>query len=395
VTGRAAPRPILVEGATVLGATEPEALLLAGGRIAARGGDAVAGGGRGARRFRGEGLFMAPGFIDLQLNGAAGHDLSADPGSVWDVAATIAAHGVTAFLPTIVTAPPSVAETAARVLAGGPPPGWRGATPLGLHLEGPFLNPGRSGAHDRAHLRAPDPALAAGWSAATGVRIVTLAPELPGALELVRTLAGRGVVVAAGHSLATAEEAAAGFDAGIRYVTHLFNAMPPLGHRAPGLAGAALSDGRVIVGLIPDGVHVDPLVVDLTWRVAGADRLSIVTDAMAALGMPPGRYPLGGVDVEVGDDGAQLPDGRLAGSVLSLDAGLRNLVAYTGAPAAVAADAVTRVPAALLGERDRGALAVGAVADVVVLDAGLEVVATIARGVAIHGDDDGDGERWA
>jgi N-acetylglucosamine-6-phosphate deacetylase len=172
--------------------------------------------------------------------------------------------------------------------------------------------------------------------------------------------------------------------------------MPPLDHRAPGLAGAALSDPRVVVGLIPDGLHLDPLVVDLAWRAAGPDRASIVTDAMAALGMPPGRYPLGGVEVDVGDDGARLSDGRLAGSVLSLDVALRNLVAFTGAPAAVAAGAVTRVPAALLDERDRGRLTVGAVADVTLLDAGLRVVATIARGVVIHGDaDDGEGERWA
>jgi N-acetylglucosamine-6-phosphate deacetylase len=387
------PRPILVEGATVLGRAEPEALLLAGGRIAARGVDAVAGAGRDARRFRADGLLLAPGFIDLQLNGAAGHDLTADPASVWAVATAIARHGVTAFLPTIVSSPPSVAAAAARLLAAGPPAGHRGATPLGLHVEGPFLNPERRGAHEAGHLRIPDPALAAGWSPTGGVRMVTLAPELPGALDVVRALAGRGVVVAAGHSLASADEATAGFDAGIRYVTHLFNAMPPLDHRAPGLAGAAMRDRRVTVGIIPDGPHVDPVLVDLAWRSAGADRLSIVTDAMAALGMPPGRYPLGGVTVDVGRDGARLPDGRLAGSVLSLDAGLRNLVAWTGAPAAVAVAAVTRVPAALLGEDDRGSLDVGAGADVVLLTPGLEVVATIACGVVVHGEE-AEG-RWA
>jgi N-acetylglucosamine-6-phosphate deacetylase len=148
--------------------------------------------------------------------------------------------------------------------------------------------------------------------------------------------------------------------------------------------------------LIPDGLHVDPIVVDLAWRAAGADRLSIVTDAMAGLGMPPGRYPLGGADVEVGDNGPRLPDGGLAGSVLSLDTALRNLVAYTGTPPAEAVSAVTRVPAALLGERDRGTLAVGSVADVTILDAELHVVATIARGVVIHGDEDAsEGDRWA
>ena len=156
----AAPRAILVEGATIAGQTEPEAILLAGGRIAARGADAVAGAGRNARRFRGEGLLVAPGFIDLQLNGAAGHDLTANPHSIWEVAAAIARHGVTGFLPTIVSAPPAVAMAAARVLAAGPPADHRGATALGLHLEGPFLNPAKRGAHDPSQLRAPDRALA-------------------------------------------------------------------------------------------------------------------------------------------------------------------------------------------------------------------------------------------
>ena len=394
----AAPGTILLDGIRRYDGAGPERLVLAEGRIAAseaaRGAGAPVGGqaaGRTARRFDGEGLFVLPGFIDLQVNGAAGHDLTADPEAIWEVGAALARFGVTAYLPTIVTSPPEVAEAARRRILGGPPPGYAGAVALGLHLEGPFLNPERGGAHRAEHLRPPDPALADSWSRDGGVALVTLAPELPGAVELVRVLGGRDVVVAAGHSLATVEEARAGFEAGIRYATHLFNAMPRLDHRAPGLAAAALADPRVIVGLIPDGLHVHPTLVDLAWRIAGRDRLSIVTDSIAALGMPPGRYPLGDADVAVDDDGARLSDGRLAGGVIGLDEGLRNLVAFTGASPADAAAAITGVPAMLLGEPERGRLAVGGRADIVVVDDQLEVVAAIVGGIVAHG---AEADRW-
>ena len=383
----AAAHPILLDGVRRPGAHGPERLLVEGGRIAARG--APAGG--AIRRLDGEGLLVLPGLIDLQINGAAGRDLTAEPDALWDVGAALGRFGVTAFLPTIVTSPPAVGEAARRAWLAGPPAGYRGATPLGLHLEGPFLNPGRLGAHDPAHVRGVDADLAAGWSPATGVRMVTLAPELPGALDVAAALAGRGVVAAAGHSLASVAEATAGFDAGIRYATHLFNAMPALDHRAPGLAAAALADPRVTIGLIPDGLHVHPTMVDLAWRAAGPQRVSIVTDAIAALGMPPGRYPFGDADLSLQDDGARLDDGTLAGSVIGLATGLRNLISFTGASVEQAAAAATRVPAALLGDASRGALRAGARADVVVLSDQLEAVVTIADGVVIHGEHD---DRW-
>jgi N-acetylglucosamine-6-phosphate deacetylase len=389
--------PLLIQAGTPVDASdasgsEPAAedVLLADGRIAARGRDAAAAG-AGARRLRAEGLLVAPGFIDLQVNGAAGHDLTADPESVWSIGTALAQYGVTAFLPTIVTSPAEVADAACRVVAAGPPAGYRGAHVLGLHLEGPFLNPDRRGAHDPSHLRLPDAARAAAWSAAGGVRLVTLAPELPGAPELVADLVGRGVVVSAGHSTASGEQATRGFDAGIRYVTHLFNGMSKEPH-GTGLAAAALRDPRVTVGLIADGIHVDAALLEAAWRAAGPDRFSAVTDAMAALGMPAGRYPLAGAEVDVGEAGARLADGRLAGSVLSLDTAVRNLAAWMGTTPASAIGAVTHVPARLLGERDRGSLRPGAIADVTLLTTRLEVVATIAAGRVIH--DDG-GDRWA
>ena len=251
---------------------------------------------------------------------------------------------------------------------------------MGLHLEGPFLNPARRGAHNPAHLRAPDLQTITGWSVEQYVRLVTLAPELPGALDVIRALVGRGVVVSAGHSLATHAEALAGFEAGITCGTHLFNAMPPLEHRAPGLAGALLADERATVGLIPDGLHLHPSVVALAWQAKGARRVNLVTDAMAALGMPPGRYPLGDWEVTVDDTSARLADGRLAGSLLSLDQAVRNFIAFTGCSLSDALATVTTVPAHLLGLADRGQIAPGFIADLTLLTPDVHVAGTIVGG---------------
>jgi N-acetylglucosamine-6-phosphate deacetylase len=366
--------------------TRPGQTLLAdGARIVAVGSDADMACPPGATVIEAKGLWLAPGFIDLQLNGAFGHDFTADPASIWAVAAELPRYGMTAFLPTIITSPAATMAAGQAVLQAGPPAGYAGARALGLHLEGPFLNPAKRGAHNPAHLRLPDVAAVAGWTPATGVRLVTLAPELPGALDVVRALVAAGVVVSAGHSMATAEEAQAGFAAGICYGTHLFNAMPPLEHRAPGLAGALLADAELTTGLIADGIHLHPALVALAWHAKGPARLNLVTDAMAAFGMPPGRYPLGDEDVIVDGQSARRADGRLAGSLLSLDAALRNLVAWTGCAPAAALATVTTTPAALLGlESQYGRLVPGAVADLVLLTPDLHVVQTIIGGQVVY-----------
>ena len=365
----------IVEPGVALG--PPTIVALEGDRIAAIGEGAGVTGGHAVDL---NGLWLAPGLMDLQVNGAAGHDVTDDASSIWAVGEAIAATGVTAFLPTIISAPEGRIDEAVRIVAAGPPAGYRGATVLGLHLEGPFLSPQRYGAHDPTHLRMPDAAFAAGWSREAGVAIVTIAPELPGALDLISELAARGVVVSIGHSNATVDEARAGIEAGASYSTHLFNAMPPLDHRAPGIAAAVLADARVTVGMIPDTIHVHRTVLDLAYRIAGPERFSIVTDAMAALGMPHGTFRLGARDVTVDETGCRLPGGLLAGSNLRLDGGVQNLAAATGRGIEMAVAAATTVPARLLGLTDRGSIATGARADITVVTPEFEAAGTIVDG---------------
>lgn len=327
------------------------------------------------------GLLLVPGFIDLQLNGGFGHDFTQDPHTIWQVAALLPRTGVTAFLPTLVTTTLATVQTAQGVLAQGAPAGFAGAAPLGLHLEGPFLNPAQKGAHNPDLMRRPSLADAAPWTPDNGVRLVTLAPELPGGMELIRALAGEGVVVSAGHSAATFDTAVSGFNAGIRYGTHLFNTMPVLHHRRPGLAGALLSDARITLGLIADGVHVHPALIRLVWQLA-AGRVNLVSDAMAALGMPPGIYRLGNMTASVDNDTARLPDGTLAGSILSLDAALRNLIAFTGCTLSQALATLTTIPGDLLA-LNKGRIAPGYDADLVLLSPDLRVRAALAAGQVV------------
>ena len=253
-----------------------------------------------------------------------------------------------------------------------------GAVPLGLHLEGPMLSPVRKGAHPADLLAAPSAELIDGWSADAGVVLATVAPELPGADDVIAELVpARRRRVDRPHRRQR-RRLLRRLRRGARYVTHLFNAMRPFSHRDPGPIGAALADDEVVVGLICDGVHVDPVAVRMAARALGPGRLNLVTDAISALGVEAGR--LGSVDVTVGADGVRNADGVLAGSVLTLDQAVRNLVAFTGwdVPAAIAT--VTSTPADLLGLADRGRLVAGMRADVTVLDSDLGVTATIVGG---------------
>jgi N-acetylglucosamine-6-phosphate deacetylase len=335
---------------------------------------------RDARTFDVTDCTVAPGYVDLQINGAVGIDLTTDPARMWELAAALPRFGVTSFLPTIITSPPDVVVRALAVLATGPPAGWVGARPLGLHLEGPMIAPGRVGAHPAEHVVAPALGLLAGWSRKDGVAMVTLAPELPGALQVIAELVGRGVVVSAGHTDATEDEAHAAVRLGLSSVTHLFNAMAPLHHREAGLATAVLGDLDITASLIVDGLHVSPQMVRVAWRALGVDRCILVSDAAAPLGASPGRYVLGERPVVSDGRSCRTEEGGLAGGVVGLDGCVRNLVAMAGCTPAEAIGAATANPACLLGRSDLGSLDVGASGDVVVLDADLAVVLTVVGG---------------
>jgi N-acetylglucosamine-6-phosphate deacetylase len=317
----------------------------------------------------------APGFVDLQVNGYAGVDLMTAGADGWRRAGeALLAAGVTAVQPTFVTAPE---EELLAALRGLPTEGI-GPRVVGVHLEGPFLSARRLGVHAPAARRDPDLALLRRLLAAGPVTQVTLAPELPGALELVDELVARGVVVSAGHSDATAEEAHRAFDRGVRTVTHLFNAMRPPAHRDPGLAYAALAREDVVVQLIADGVHLAAETVLVAWRAARG-RLALVTDAAPPAGAGDGAYVLGGREVAAAGAEVRGPDGQLAGSAAAMIDCVRHLHGL-GVALEDALAAASTVPARVARRPDLGRLAVGAPADVVVIDDRLEVQRVLRQG---------------
>jgi N-acetylglucosamine-6-phosphate deacetylase len=325
--------------------------------------------------------YVVPGFIELQINGAFGSDFT-NGSAVPDVATRLPAMGVTAFLPTVIT---SRFEAYPKLLSAihEASQNMSGARVLGVHLEGPYLSPRRHGAHNLAFLRAIDVDEIERWTKGCDVRIVTLAPELPGALDAVRMLCDKGIVVSAGHSDATFAQAMAGFEAGITWGTHLFNAMSELKHREPGLPGALLSSS-VPCGLIADGIHVHPAAVKLAFRAKGADRLTLVTDAMEAMGMPPGRYKLADREVIVDSQAARLADGTLAGSILTMDQAVRNAIAFIGCSLAEAVTMASCTPARVLGLEHKGRIAPGCDADLIILDEAARVTHTFVAGHLVY-----------
>jgi N-acetylglucosamine-6-phosphate deacetylase len=326
----------------------------------------------------GEGIAI-PGMVDVQINGYAGIDLlDADLDQIIEVGAAVLRDGVTAYLPTLITGPEGETIAAIKRIASLVGASGDGATLIGVHLEGPFLSPDRAGAHPLEYLRAPDPRLLERLLDAGPIRMVTLAPELPGAFELIEICVRRGVAVSLGHSDADAATVAAAERAGARAVTHLFNAMAPVGARVPGLAGYALSGGELGVQLIADGVHVADELIRLAFAVAGG-RCSLVSDAMAAATLADGRYQLGPVSVEVAGGVARLPDGTLAGSTAPIAAGLTHL-RKIGIEPADAIAAVSERPARIIGEERHGRLRPGGLADVVVIDEDHRVTKVLAAG---------------
>lgn len=321
---------------------------------------------------------ISPGLIDLQVNGANGAEIGASSEAIDHVSAWLPESGVTAWLPTVVTAPQAfydgVFEAWAHIDT------QRGAVPLGYHLEGPFLSPQKKGAHQLQFIEAADHRLIDRWTSRDCIRIVTLAPERAGALERIRRLANAGIVVSLGHTNASHEEYLAGIDAGATKATHLFNTMTSIHHRSPGAVVAALTDERITAGIIPDGIHTHPAMMRLAISAKGVDRIAIVSDMMTAAGLAPGTYGLGGQQVIVDEDSARLADGTLAGSIVTMDTAVRNLVRWSEAPLAETLHMATAVPARIIGEPDRGVVRVGAFADITVWNRDLRVEETIIAG---------------
>jgi N-acetylglucosamine-6-phosphate deacetylase len=323
------------------------------------------------------GRIAIPGFVDLQVNGFGGVDfLAASTEDYARAGEALLQTGVTAFQPTFITATESTIVDALRAV----PP--NGSTPhvIGAHLEGPFLSPERLGTHPFEHRREPDLELLDRLLDAGSVTAMTIAPELAGADELIRRLLDRGVVVSAGHTNATAEQANRAFDLGISTVTHLLNAMRPFRSRDPGIAGVAMTRPDVFVQVIVDGHHLADETVRLVWAAAGG-RLALVSDATAGAAVGGGSYQLGDVAIEVADGPPTREDGVLAGTVLTMIDAVRNLHAL-GISFEDAVGAATIVPARIVGRPDLGILEPGCAADVVVLDDRLEIVNVVCAGEA-------------
>ncbi|HWE59984.1 MAG TPA: N-acetylglucosamine-6-phosphate deacetylase [Solirubrobacteraceae bacterium] len=328
------------------------------------------------------GAWLLPGYVDLHMHGGGGHNVSESLQAMEAAVAFHRTHGTTATLVSLVTAPERALSQqlgwAAELVRRGP--NRRGHV-LGSHLEGPFLSARRCGAQNEAHMLAPDGVLLERLRAAAGgtLRMVTIAPELPGALPLIETLSRAGVIAAMGHSDANYEQALQGIRAGAKHATHLFNAMPPLLHRDPGLVGAALESG-IVCELINDGRHVHPAIVRLVFELIDAPAL--VTDAIDATGVGDGHFELGGQEVIVHDREARLAaTGSLAGSTLTMDEALRNAVKASGLSVERASAAASLHPARALGrDGELGSIAPGMRADLVVLDDDLRVTRVMAGG---------------
>ena len=329
--------------------------------------------------------YIAPGLVDVHVHGWGGHDAMGDRDALDGMARALLRRGVTSFLPTAVTAPlDDLTAFAERVRSWMPSAPGDGAEPLGFNLEGPFLADARRGAHDQTQLRAPaDVSPETIETLTDGLRLLTVAPELAGATDLIGALSRAGVAVSLGHSAALVDEARKAFAAGASSTTHLFNAMSGFEHRSPGLAVAALLEDDAYVELIADGIHVNPALWELITRLKPVDRLLLVSDAVPLAGTGDGRGRIGSLSVDV--DGWRctvVGTDTLAGSVIALDTAVRNVVA-TGVPLPAAVAAASRNPLALLGITDRGRIAVGQRADLVELDDGLVVHRVMRRGTSI------------
>jgi len=328
-------------------------------------------------------LLVAPGFIDPHVHGCCGVDvMEGTHESLNAVSRILVRHGTTSFLPTTVSSPPAVLRQTAEKLGAALAQRFDGAKPLGIHLEGPFINVAKRGTHRASNVLPPDPNLLADWVLASGnkVKLLTLAPELEGIEPLIMMAQHYGVTIAMGHSNATFSEAKAAADRGVHYAVHAFNAMRAFAHRDPGILGEVLADDRIFAEIIADGIHVNEAVVRVFARAKGSSRVLLVTDAVSATDMPDGRYALGGDSVEVINGICRNSEGRLAGSTLTQEVALRNFIGWTGWRFEQALPGLTLNPARALNLERKGVLEPGADADVVMMDEQFRVIKTLVGG---------------
>lgn len=332
------------------------------------------------------GCFVLPGFIDVHVHGGAGYDaMDATPEALTAMSHFFAQHGVTAFLATTMTAPHDAILAAVAAVGAWGEKITTGARIIGVHVEGPYISLKFPGAQPAAYIRPPSLTEFAELMAAGPVRMVTLAPEVEGAEELIAAARQQDVTVVWGHTDATYEACVLAADLGVTQATHTYNAMSGLHHRKPGVLGATLTLDQIYAQLIADNIHVHPAAMNVLVRCKGVDRTVLITDAMRAAGLPDGEYELGGQPVTVSEGSCRLADGTLAGSILTMERALVNFMAATGLPLAAAWPTTSRTPAQSLGLGQRyGALTPGYQADLVVLDGDLQVVATVVGGQVVY-----------
>jgi N-acetylglucosamine-6-phosphate deacetylase len=329
------------------------------------------------------GLIITPGFIDPHIHGCGGVDvMDGTYESLNLISRALSRHGTTAFLPTTVSSSPEILTNVVEKLGRLMPKAFDGARPLGIHMEGPFINAAKRGTHKAQNILEPDAKLLETWIRASGnsIRLLTVAPELDGIDSVLRLAKDSGITVAMGHSNATHDQASAAVERGICYAVHTFNAMRGFSHREPGIVGEVLSDDRVFAEIIADGIHVDPSVVRLFARAKGKTRVLLATDATSATDMPDGRYVLGSDPITVINGACRDSEGRLAGSTLTQDAGFRNFVRWTDWPFEEGLLGLTLNPARALKLESRGVLEAGAAADLAILDSQFRVMKTFIAG---------------
>ncbi len=332
------------------------------------------------------GDYVVPGFIDIHVHGANGHDtIEGTPEALKTLGEFFARHGVTSYYPTTVANPAASIQAAIDNVARSKQP-QHGAQHLGVHIEGPYLNAKYRGAQPEEYFRLPTPAEYGQWLESGVVKLITIAPELQGADEMMSALRPHGVEFAIGHSGASYEQTLKAIDMGLRQITHTFNGIIPLHHREPGALAAAINDDRVFAQIIADGVHVHPAMVKLLIRAKGVERTVLITDSMMGTGVADGDYDFAGMKVSVKSGVARTESGNLAGSTLTMDQAIRNVMNFAGITLQQAVTMATLTPAQAMHIDDhKGRLATGYDADIVILDKALNVKMTIINGEVVHG----------